>query len=123
MPQSSSVYVNGARQPYAREAVGTLTSSKGLTAATYNVGSGVGSTYNHYDRMTRPQEAVIQVKTAAINWTVDGTTPTTLATTDVGFVAQVGDFIILQGTQTVENFRCINTVASSGATIEVVYFK
>ena len=123
MPQSSSVYVNGARQPYAREAVGTLTSSKGLTSGTFNVGSGVGTTYNSYDRVTRPEEAMVQVKTAAINWTVDTSTPTTTATTDVGFVAQVGDFIILQGYQTISQFRCINSVASSGASLEVVYFK
>ena len=123
MPQSSSVYVNGARQPYAREAVGSLTTSTGLTASTYNVGSGVGTTYNAYDKVTRPEEAVVQVKTAAINWTVDSTAPTTLATTDIGFTSQVGDFIILQGYQTISQFRCINTVGSSGASLEVVYFK
>ena len=119
----ASVFINGARPAYAREAIGTLTSAKGFTAATYDVGSGVGTTYNRHDQVKHPEEATFQVKTAAINWTVDGTTPTTTATTDVGFVSNVGDIITINGYQQIVAFRCINSVASSGATIEVVYFR
>ena len=119
----ASVFINGSRPAYAREAVGTLTSAKGLTLATYDTGTNVSSPYNHYARVKHPEEALIQVKTATINWTVDGSTPTTTATTDVGFLAAVGDIISISGYQSIKAFQCINAVGSSGATIEVVYFR
>ena len=118
-----SAFINGTRPPYARESVGTLTSAKGLTAATYDTGVNVGSTYNHYDHVKHPEEATFQVKTGAINWTIDGTTPTTTATTDVGYLANIGDFITISGYQSIKALQCINSVASSGASIEVVYFR
>jgi hypothetical protein len=119
----ASTFINGTRPPYAREAVGTITSAKSLTAATYNTATANTDVYNRHSQTKRPEEALIQVKTAAINWTINGTTPTTTATTDIGFVSQAGDIISLTGYAAISGFQCINAVASSGASVEVVYFR
>lgn len=119
----STTSINGARTPYARESVGTLTSAKALTAATYNVGQTSSDSYNRYDKVRRPEEALIQVKSGAINWTIDGTAPTATAGTDVGFISSPGDLISLQGYGAIAGFQAINAVASNGAKVEVVYFR
>lgn len=119
----ATAYINGNRPPYARESVGTLTTAKTLTAGTYNTTPTSADSYDRYSTTKRPEEAVIQVKTAAINWTIDGTAPTATAGTDIGFISQAGDFITLGGYASIAGFQCINAVASNGAKIEVVYFR
>jgi hypothetical protein len=119
----ATAYINGNRPSYARESVGTLTTAKSLTAATYNTYPTSADGYDAYSTAKRPEEAVIQVKAGAINWTIDGTAPTATAGTDVGFIAQAGDFITLGGYASISGFQCINAVASNGAKIEVVYFR
>jgi hypothetical protein len=117
------VYINGSRPPYAGEAVSGLTTAKGFTAATYNSTPTSTDSYDRYSQTKRPEEAFVQFKNAAVNWTIDGRTPTTTATTDVGFVHQAGDCITLVGNTAIVAFRAINSVASSGATVEVTYFR
>lgn len=117
------ISIAGARPPYAREAITAITTAKTLTAATYNTAQTSADSYDRTSTTKRPEEALIQVKTGAINWTVDGTAPTTLASTDIGFVSQAGDMITLYGYAAISGFKAINTVASSGASLEVVYFR
>jgi hypothetical protein len=119
----ATTYINGTRPPYAREAVGTLTSAKSLTESTYNTAPTSTDSYNRYATTKRPEEALIQVKTGAINWTIDGTAPTAVAGTNVGFISQVGDMISLPGYASIAGFQCINSVASNGASVEVCYFR
>ena len=119
----ASTSVNGAHPPYAREALATLTSATALTAATYNTATADTDVYNRISQTRRPVEALIEVKGFPINWTIDGTAPTATAGTDVGFYSAAGDFITLQGYKAISSFQAINAVASSGAKIEVVYFR
>jgi len=116
------VTINGALQALKREKIATLTASTGLTAATYDYSTTTG-TSGAWDKTNRPIEAMVQVETAAIRWTtVVGATPTTTASTGVGFTAQAGDFIALSGHDAIVNFRAINEVASSGAGLSVEYY-
>ena len=102
----------------AREAITTMTTAKTLTAATYESrATAVGA----FDGATSPVGAVLNVKTAAVNFTVDGTAPTATAGTDVGFYGNTGDTITLWGRSQVANFKAINAVNANGAILEVAY--
>ena len=103
------------------ERIATLTSSTGLTAATYDVSITSGTT-GEFDRIRHPSKALVQCEGFTIKWTVDGTTPTVTAGTNIGFLAAVGDFIEIEGYENIAKFRCINAVASSGSSIQVAYF-
>ena len=69
------------------------------------------------ERRTKPDKAVFVVETAQIRFTVDGSTPTTT----VGFLAQIGDIVTINGEGDIKNFRAIRTGATD-ATIQPVYF-
>jgi hypothetical protein len=105
-------YFNGPRLAYGHETVGTLTSAKALTPAAY-----------HPSDAIHPEQAFMTVETAGVMWTVDGTTPTTIATTNVGHFADAKDVIVLEGNQNIAQFRVINAVASSGAVVKVTYLR
>lgn len=62
-----------------------------------------------------PTSAVIQVLTAAINFTIDGTTVTNAN----GFLAQPGDMIYLNTIMEIQKFQAIENVGA--AAIEVLY--
>lgn len=113
-----TTYVNGTRQAYGVEKVSTLTSSTGLTEANYlqNVDIAGASA-------RQAQEVMISVETGAIRYTVDGTTPTTTATTGIGHLAQPGDILVIAGYQNIKNFRAINAVASNGAELRVTFYR
>lgn len=64
----------------------------------------------------KPVYAMVQVLTAAINFTVDGTTPTNA----LGYLAAVGDIIHLPTFQDIQNFKAIQNVGAGA--IEVTYF-
>lgn len=116
--------VNAPLQAYAQETVGTLTSAIGGTASTYNVArSAQAGGSDHFDRIRRPEQAFITIETAAIRWTVNGTTPTTTATTGVGHLAAAGDTIVISGYQNIANFLAINAVNASGAALRISYFR
>jgi len=67
------------------------------------------------------KRAVITVETAAINFCVDGTTPTITSGTYGGHMLNVGDVLTLNDISEIRKFRCINAVASSGAVVKVTY--
>ena len=66
---------------------------------------------------TKPIKAVFTVETAAIRFTVDGSTPTST----VGFLAQIGDIVTINGEHDIKKFRAIRT-DSTDATIQPIYF-
>jgi hypothetical protein len=113
----ANTFHNGPRLAYAHETVGTLTSAKGLTAATHSPLSTVVGTTLH------PEQAFITVETADIRWTIDSTVPTTTTTTAIGHIAGAADVILLEGNQNIERFSCINAVASNGASLRVTYLR
>jgi hypothetical protein len=69
------------------------------------------------ERRTKPIKAVFIVETAQIRFTVDGSTPTTT----VGFLAEIGDIVTINGEGDIKNFKAIRTGASD-ATIQPIYF-
>jgi hypothetical protein len=67
------------------------------------------------------KRAVITVDTAAINFCVDGSTPTITSGTHQGHLLNVGDILTLNDITEIKMFRCINAVASSGSVVKVTY--
>jgi len=67
------------------------------------------------------KRAVITVDTAAINFCVDGSTPTVTSGTHQGHLLNVGDVLTLNDITEIKLFRCINAVASNGAVVKVTY--
>lgn len=65
--------------------------------------------------------ALISVETADIRFTIDGTTPTTTATSAVGHLLPFGSSYEINGENNVSNFQCINAVASSGAVVKCTF--
>ncbi|HHT9145626.1 MAG TPA: chitobiase/beta-hexosaminidase C-terminal domain-containing protein [Candidatus Wunengus sp. YC61] len=65
--------------------------------------------------------AVLEVATAAINFTTDGTTPTITTGTYQGHILNPGDILTLNDVTEIRQFRCINAVASNGAVVKVTY--
>lgn len=66
------------------------------------------------------QEAKCTVTTGAINYTVDGTTPTTTAT-GVGHTANIGDVLTIAGYDNISSFQAI-AVTSTSSTVTCTYF-
>jgi len=113
--------------PRASERVDTFTTAKGLTAGTYikdpdATDPGISRKF--------PVRAIITVEDVdhtvaapmGIRYTVDGTTPTTTATTGIGHLAVNGDVIELESYEAIANFKAINNVASNGVFIQVTYY-
>ncbi len=67
------------------------------------------------------KRAVITVDTAAINFCVDGTTPTVTTGTHQGHLLNVADVLTLNDVTEIRMFRCINAVTSNGAVVKVTY--
>ena len=93
------------------ETIATTTSSIGFTSALIapTTGTFAGK---------KARAAIISVETADIRFTIDGTTPTVTAGTGAGHLLPIGSSFIINGESNVENFRCINAVASSGAKVK-----
>ena len=117
----ATTYINGARQAYTSERLATLTSSTGLTSTNYR--QVVTTTSTLVDQVRYAEEVLITVETADIRYTIDGTTPTTTATTALGHLASAGTVISIAGHQNIKNFRAINAVASSGSAIYATYLR
>jgi len=75
--------------------------------------------YNKDDRQVK--RAVVSVETAAVNFTIDGTTPSVTSGINCGHLLNVGDVLTLNDINEIRNFRAINAVASSGAILKVTY--
>jgi hypothetical protein len=67
------------------------------------------------------KRAVISVDTAAVNFCIDGTTPTISSGTYQGHLLNTGDVLTLNDISEIRKFRCINAVASNGAVVKVTY--
>lgn len=91
---------------YGTESITVSSTAIGFTAATINP-----------QRRIKPDKAVFTVETAAIRFTVDGSTPTST----VGFLAQIGDIVTINGEHDIKKFRAIRT-DSTDATIQPIYF-
>lgn len=94
------------------ELIGTTTASVGLTATTYEPTSGV-----HKDMQARA--AIVQALTAAINITLNGTTPTTIAGGNKGLTMAANTSRVITGINAIRNLKVIEAVASSGAIVKV----
>jgi hypothetical protein len=65
----------------------------------------------------KARAAIISVETADVRFTIDGTTPTVT----IGHLLPNGSSFIITGERNVTNFRCMNAVAGSGATVKCTY--
>ena len=95
----------------------TTTASIGFTLSTFGMraysGSGQGK--------LQMKAALITVETADIRFTLDGTTPTTTATTAIGHLLTNGNNLMIRGWMNIRNFKCINAVNASGATVKCTF--
>jgi len=87
------------------------TASTGITAALITPTSG---TYLGLSAKV----AVIKALTHVINFRMDGTAPTAAE----GMQLAVGDYWVIEGTQNIKNFRCINTAAGESDVRVLLYF-
>lgn len=70
----------------------------------------------------QPKGALISVEHATLTFTIDGTTPTIAAESNHGHQLTAESSYVLDNITSIRNFRCINTVASSGSVLKVTYF-
>jgi hypothetical protein len=96
------------------ETLSTITTAKGFTSAKIApiTGSFTGK---------QARAVILSVETADIRFTIDGTTPTTTATTAVGHLLTSGSSYEITGEKNIANFSCINAVASNGAVVKCTY--
>ena len=57
--------------------------------------------------------AFITVEDAGIHFTLNGTTPTTIAGGDVGHALAAGESLLLRGKRAVKGFQCIDQAGAS----------
>lgn len=96
------------------EKIGTTTSAIGFTTAKIALTTG--------DSYMEAKTALVTVETAALRFTMDGTTPTVAAGTGAGHLIEAGQSYVVRGVEAVRNFRCINNVNASGAVAHCSYF-
>ena len=104
------ILINGEFLAYAYEAITVANASIGFTETNYNPALG--------QTTLRAERAFFTVETAAIRYTIDGTTPTTT----VGHLLSSGDIVLIDGYENIANFRAIRTGGTS-ASIKVTYMK
>ena len=71
---------------------------------------------------TKPKAALITVEGFAVNFSLSGIAPTVAAGTNYGEVIAAGGSYVVRGWNNIRNFRCINTVASSGSIVKYELF-
>lgn len=91
------------------------TSSTGIT------GTVIQPTSGDYKGL-QAEEALITVEDNTINFTLDGTVPTAKAGTNKGHQADAGLSYLVQGAQSVRQFRCIDRVAGSTSAVKITTF-
>lgn len=102
--------VEGDAQAY--EKLSTITSSTGFTAAKIQTAGGA-----------QARAALISVETAAVRFTLDGTTPVVTATSNgTGHLLNAGDSYVIRGANNIKRFRAINAVDGNGALIFCTFF-
>ena len=105
---------NGEARDY--ETVGTTTTAIGCTASKLVDDDTEGL-------KGLPCRAIlVTIETASLNICFDGTTPTTVASTNNGHTLIANQSILITGWENVRNFLCINAVASSGAVAKITYY-
>lgn len=68
------------------------------------------------------QAVLITVETAAIRFTMDGTTPVVTGASEAGHKIDAGQSFVVRGHESIRNFRCINESASNGAKVFCSYY-
>lgn len=85
--------------------------------------SAVGFTATKEEYKGRIAQAVlITVETAAIRFTMDGTTPVVTGATEVGHKIDAGQSFVIRGTESIRNFLAINETTSNGAKIFASFY-
>lgn len=70
----------------------------------------------------QPKAALITVKTAAIQFTLSGVTPTVTGGTNHGHQMDAGQSYVIRGYSNIRKFKCINAVNLNGAIVEYSMF-
>lgn len=65
------------------------------------------------------QAALITVEDNSMHFTIDGTTPTAHAGTDVGHQMDAGQSYVIRGIISLKNFLCIDRVSGSTSKVKV----
>jgi len=112
-----TVSFTAAATPGAFTIDGVLATAGGVTIDTFSLLERIEAIYGN----RQVKRAVISVEAAAINFTTDGTTPTITSGTYQGHTLNAGDILTLNDITEIQKFRCINSVASSGALIKATY--
>ena|SRR2546428_12376997 len=112
--------LDGARDAFAAEQLSVTTAAVvTLTVATYNPSTKVddGTSVN------QPANAALitqQTATNTVNFTMDGTTPTTGAT-GIGHTLLTNDNVVVFGLQNLKNFKMIATTGT--CSVFITYFR
>jgi hypothetical protein len=69
-----------------------------------------------------PKTCLLSVESASLNISLDGTLPTVAAGTNNGHVVVANGSYVIRGIIGIKNFKCINSVASSGTILKYTLF-
>ena len=112
---------DGVKRPVSgkRERLTVGAAAVGLTAASYTIAATGGASAGNDFGINRREAsyALVQVLAQALNFTLDGTTPTAA----IGYLAAANDLIHLNSAQEIRAFKAIRNGASD-STVEVTYF-
>lgn len=87
----------------------------GITKTIRHPISGVGAN-------TEATGALLSVEDNTINFSIDGTTPTNKAGTNVGHKMDANQSYVIRGVQAVKDFKCVDRVSSSAGVVKVTPF-
>jgi hypothetical protein len=93
-----------------------------------NLDTAVGFTHSEFEPSTgefhdiQCKAALVTVETASINFTIDGTTPTYTAGTNVGHTLVAGQSMLILGHRNIMNFLAIDAVDETHAIMKVTYY-
>lgn len=92
------------------EKLSTITAATSFTATEYTYKGKIA------------QAALITVETAAIRFTMDGTTPVVTGGTEAGHKIDAGQSFVVRGYKSISQFKCINETAGNGAKAFVSFY-
>lgn len=108
----------------------TITSSQGVVNASVGVIGGTAITA--MAELLQPKRgafqgliakaALITVETGTVTMTLDGSTPTVAAGTNLGHQFAAGQSYVIKGENNIRNCRFINTVAANGTVVKGTLF-
>ena len=93
----------------------SITAATSFTAAKISPSADAGTVGN------KCRAVLITVESGSINFTIDGTTPTATAGTNIGHTLNAGDSMVISSFENVKRFLMINSEDSNGVVVKATY--